>query len=332
MVDLEEFLREVSAEPPCGPDLTYDADFLALENAARGKAEQQFGDTVIAAEPPDWRAVEKHAASLLGRSKDIRVAILLCRAWVNLKGVPGLAAGVGLVLGLLDRYWDTVHPMPEDGDYFMRMNAVSSLSEVTGLLRELRQVDFLRSSAGVVTVREAESLVKGTMVEGGHKMSLDQLRLAVGDAHRQDNPAVLALVSAAESLERIVELCVGKLPGAQRPEMQGLQALLGALEELMPSQGATLIDNATDAAQLPDADHQAKPVATPGVLCNRDEAIAQLLAIAAFVEKTEPTNPAPLLIRRAARLMRMGFMDILRELSPGSLSQIENIIGGSTPP
>jgi type VI secretion system protein ImpA len=114
--------------------------------------------------------------------------------------------------------------------------------------------------------------------------------------------------------------------------MQGLQALLGALDELMPSQESTLIDNASDAAPMPDADRQPKPAATPGVLGNRDEAIAQLLAIAAFVEKTEPTNPAPLLIRRAARLMRMGFMDILRELSPGSLSQIENIIGGSTPP
>jgi type VI secretion system protein ImpA len=37
-----------------------------------------------------------------------------------------------------------------------------------------------------------------------------------------------------------------------------------------------------------------------------------------------------LLIRRAARLMRMGFIDILRELSPDSLSQIENITGGSS--
>jgi len=66
------------------------------------------------------------------------------------------------------------------------------------------------------------------------------------------------------------------------------------------------------------------------VVRSRDDAIAQLLAVAAFVEKTEPTNPAPLLIRRAARLMRMGFIDILRELSPDSLSQIENIVGGSS--
>ncbi len=329
MIEFAEFLREVSDEPPCGPDLTYDADFLALENAARGKNEQQFGDTVIPAEPPDWREVEKRASALLARSKDIRVAVALCRAWVNVKGLPGLAAGVEVVCGLLERYWETVHPMAEDGDYFMRMNAVSSLNEVTGLLRDLRQVDFLRSSAVVVSVREAEALARGNAVEGGHKMSLDQLRLAVQDGCRQENPILVAAAAAGESLKRIVELCVTKLPGAQRPETDGLQSLLAALHELMPSARAPSTAD-SDAGSVTNAEGVHNQTPQPGVLRTRDDAISQLLAVADFVEKTEPTNPAPLLIRRAARLMRMGFIDILRELSPDSLSQIQNITGGSS--
>lgn len=329
MIELDEFLHEVSQEPPCGPDLTYDADFIALENAARGKNEQQFGDTVIPAEPPDWREVEKRASALLGRSKDIRVAVALCRAWVNVKGLPGLAAGVGLVCGLLERYWETVHPIAEDGDYFMRMNAVSSLNEVTGLLRDLRQVDFLRSTAGVVSVRDAEALARGNAVEGGHKMSLDQLRLAVQEGCRQENPTLIAAITAGELLTRIVDLCVTKLPGAQRPETDGLQSLLAALHELMPS-AVSPSSADSDASSVTNAQGIQPQTLQAGVLRSRDDAIAQLLAVADFVEKTEPTNPAPLLIRRAARLMRMGFIDILRELSPDSLSQIENITGGSS--
>jgi type VI secretion system protein ImpA len=329
MIEFDEFLREISDEPPCGPDLTYDADFLALENAARGKNEQQFGDTVIPAEPPDWREVEKRASALLARSKDIRVAVALCRAWVSVKGLPGLAAGVGLVCGLLERYWETVHPIAEDGDYFMRMNAVSSLNEMTGLLRDLRQVDFLRSSAGVVSVRDAEALARGNTVEGGHKMSLDQLRLAVQDACRQESPILVAVVAAVDSLKRIVDLCVTKLPGAQRPETGGLQSLLAALNDLMPA-NTSASDASSGSSSVPDEQGALQQVAQVGGLRTRDDAISQLLAVADFVEKTEPTNPAPLLIRRAARLMRMGFIDILRELSPDSLSQIENITGGSS--
>lgn len=330
MIELDEFLREVSEEPPCGPDLTYDADFLALENAARGKNEQQFGDTVIPAEPPDWREVEKRASALLTRSKDIRIAVALCRAWVNVKGLPGLAAGIGLVCGLLERYWEAVHPVAEDGDYFMRMNAVSSLNEVTGLLRDLRQVDFLRSSAAVVSVREAEALARGSTVEGGHKMSLDQLRLAVQDACRQDSPLLAAMVAAVDSLKRIVDLCVNRLPGAQRPETAGLQSLLAALHDLMPVANLSDATSGAVSSEMPGEPVAPHPVSHVGALRTREDAISQLLAVADFVEKTEPTNPAPLLIRRAARLMRMGFIDILRELSPGSLSQIENITGGSS--
>jgi type VI secretion system protein ImpA len=327
MIEFDEFLLEVSDEPPCGPDLTYDADFLALENAARGKNEQQFGDTVIPAEPPDWREVEKRASALLARSKDVRIAVTLCRAWVNVKGLPGLAAGVSLVCGLLERYWDTVHPIAEDGDFFMRMNAVSSLNEVTGLLRDLRQVDFLRSSAGVISVRDAEALARGNTVECGQKMSLDQLRLAVQDAHRQENPILLAVKLAADSLKRMVDLCVTKLPGAQRPETDGLESLLAALHDLTPANSAT---SAASSDSAPSEHGARDQILQGGALRSRDDAISQLLAVADFVEKTEPTNPAPLLIRRAARLMRMGFIDILRELSPDSLSQIENITGGSS--
>ena len=333
MTHIDEFLAEVASEPPCGPDLTYDADFLALENAARGKNEQQFGSTVIPAEPPEWREVEKRASALLTRSKDIRVAVALCRAWVNLKGLPGLAAGVSLVAGLLERHWEHVHPLVEDGDYFMRMNAVSSLNELTGLIRDLRQVDFLRSSsAGVVSVRDAEALARGNLAEGGNQMSVGQLRSAVADAWRQENENLRAMVTASDALASVIELCASRLPGSQRPETENLRGLLAALKELLPPplEGG---DASSDAADAEAGEAQAGGLAPTGgqsgALRNREDAIAQLLTIAAFVERTEPTNPAPLLIRRAVRLMRMGFIDILRELSPDSVNQVENITGGT---
>lgn len=54
------------------------------------------------------------------------------------------------------------------------------------------------------------------------------------------------------------------------------------------------------------------------------------MRVAEFLENSEPTNPAPLLIRRSVRLMQMGFIDIVRELSPESIAQIENITGTKT--
>ena len=90
----DEEERKVSAwlEPlagesgPCGSDLEYDNDFLAISQAAAGKPESQFG----AAEPPDWRAVSAMAEALLARSRDLRVAILWLRAGLHLQGFEGV--------------------------------------------------------------------------------------------------------------------------------------------------------------------------------------------------------------------------------------------------
>ena len=41
------------------------------------------------------------------------------------------------------------------------------------------------------------------------------------------------------------------------------------------------------------------------------------------------TNPAPLLIRRSQRLMSKNFIDIIRDLVPDGLNQIEKLAGTS---
>lgn len=80
MFDLSHLAHPIDAQSPCGPDCGYDSDFLALSQAVAGKPEQQFGDTIIPAVEPDWRAVEQMASDLLGRTKDLRVVAWLTQA------------------------------------------------------------------------------------------------------------------------------------------------------------------------------------------------------------------------------------------------------------
>ena len=93
-IDVERLLQEISAESPCGDDLEYDAAFLAMQRAAAGKPAQQMGGEVAEGEAPDWRAVREAATSLLGRSKDLRIAVLLTRALLNTDGIAGFADGL----------------------------------------------------------------------------------------------------------------------------------------------------------------------------------------------------------------------------------------------
>ena len=72
---------------------------------------------------------------------------------------------------------------------------------------------------------------------------------------------------------------------------------------------------------------QTKSAGAVGEIRSREDAIRVLDLVCKYIERNEPTNPAPLLIKRAQRLMSLGFLDIIKELAPDGMGQIEVITG-----
>ena len=71
-----------------------------------------------------------------------------------------------------------------------------------------------------------------------------------------------------------------------------------------------------------------RPIASvPGTIATRDDAIQALQRVCDWIEHNEPSNPAPLLIRRAQRLMSKNFLEIIRDIMPDGLGQVEKLAG-----
>ncbi|MBN3793026.1 type VI secretion system protein TssA, partial [Burkholderia sp. Ac-20353] len=158
---IERLLTAVAPHAPCGTNLEYDADFLLLRERATPRTEQQYGDTVIPAETPDWGAVEQLALALCERTKDLRVAAHLTRSWTELRGLPGHADGLALVAGLLERWWDDVHPRVDadgDTDPTPRINALAEVAGAHDCARAARRQPLLD---GGPSVRDAERILDG---------------------------------------------------------------------------------------------------------------------------------------------------------------------------
>ena len=113
----------------CGDNLEYDEEFREMEKAAAGRPATQFDPEDV---PPDWRAVLGHTQSLFERTRDLRVAAYWTRARLRLEGVATLPEGLRLMEGLLSRYWDELHPLPDDGDAYARVNALNEMSQPGG--------------------------------------------------------------------------------------------------------------------------------------------------------------------------------------------------------
>ena len=46
-----------------------------------------------------------------------------------------------------------------------------------------------------------------------------------------------------------------------------------------------------------------------------------------FLERVEPSNPAPILIRRAQGLLDRNFLEIIQNLAPEALAELQKLAG-----
>ncbi|MCB1907186.1 MAG: type VI secretion system protein TssA [Rhodocyclaceae bacterium] len=332
MIDLDQLLAEASESPPCGPDLEYDAPFLELEQAAKGKPEQQYGDTVVPAEEPAWGQVRNLAETLLGRSKDLRIAALLMQALVSTDGFAGLKPGCDLLLGLIERYWDEIHPQldpDDDNDPIMRMNALAALADPEGLLRQVRESHLIRSrQAGQLLVRDVEVALEKLAPKGdAEAVALSQITEMMAS---EEGLAAADLVrSTLDSLKSLSSTLNEKVGADRAPDLRPLIATVTHLTQVCGSGGE--VADEEGAAEGGDAPGVAGgPLAVSGEVRSRRDAIMMIDKVIDYFSRHEPSNPAPLLLQRAKRLIDMNFVDIIRDMVPDGLTQIETIAGIKT--
>ncbi|WP_156414266.1 type VI secretion system protein TssA [Bordetella sp. N] len=360
-MEFADILTALDPRLPCGEDLEYDADFLLLQQAAVGKAEQQFGSTIIPADPPEWREVEKRAHALLERTRDLRIISYLTRAWTEIRGLPGYAEGLTLAADALERYWDSVHPRlqgededADDADPMPRVYALTSLGDVQGCARSARSASLLTGVHGQLSLRDAEAVLDGTRTDtdaypGGRERLIQNLRIAAA----QGSTEVAAVNTAAVALARIQALVSTRLGAEWAPDYRGVLRTLQCVAQQVQDSGSPDVTdasqtsvaaegaaqastgtvNASGAAVAAAAAAGAATSSTPAPAAvmrwqdaqirSRDDAMLMLAKVCAYFETHEPSHPAPYLIQRTQQLISMRFHDIMRNLAPQGLEQFE---------
>lgn len=330
---LEDWLRDTGVEPPCGPNLEYDDQFMALVSSAAGKPEQQYGETIIPAVDPDWESIVEQATQLLGRSKDLRAVVLLTRGLTRVRGLGGFAQGLEVSRRLLEHHWDDVHPrLQYDGesDPYFRSSALAALADADGLIRDLRAATLFGTPAGAVTVRAAEATLRREAT-APDAMTEAQLKQAAQAGVKVDGAPILSITVALDHCNAIGVLTTERMGAEDAPDLAALKGVLQTIQRLVPAPG---IEGAGSESAGDSASVQAPQGAGTGELRSRQDAVRVLDSVCQFLERNEPSNPAPLFIRRAQRLIGSEFMDIMRDMAPDSVGHIELITGqrGSAAP
>lgn len=317
---------------PCGPSMANSDALRSLEEAAQGKREDALGHR--AAEPPDWGGVRAQCESLFQITRDLRVGVLWLRAIVNRNGISALAPGLFLLTGLLQRYWDTVHPLPdqEDGALYERVSALSVLGVPQGLLGDLRNAQIVDLQGfGKLRVRDAE-IASGSLrprdEDANH--SKERLSQLMDAAIKQGSTVQTDVGSALQALSELVAIIDERMGSGDAPDLQLLKRMLTDIAAVLP----VTVDNSqapaalpTPGASTPQSSTQPTGQAAPGSISSRTDASRAIDLICQYLEHAEPSNPARLLLRRAQRLLHHDFLQLVKEFAPGGLGEAALVMG-----
>jgi type VI secretion system protein ImpA len=315
---------------PCGPDLEYDNDFLAITKAAAGKPESQFG----AAEPPDWRTVSELAEAMFERTRDLRLAIFWLRANLHLLGYGALPIGLKLLTGLMEGQWEHLHPLPDpdDGDMYARVNAITLLREPEALIGDLRSAPIIQDRAiGQLTVRAVElALDLAPALEGEPDLGKDPVSRML-QAAVEKTPALRAQCQEALALTRqLMSLVNDKFSSDEAPDLRPLYTLVNGVVSLLPLE-AVAEEAGVDDGDGSDGGGPGRPGGArrglSGSVTSREEAVRAIDMVCEYLMQAEPSNPASLFLRRGRQLINHDFLQLMKVLAPDALSEVARVVG-----
>ena len=330
-----ELLDPITDADPVGPNLRYDASYDKIKIARTEEEDLPQGEWGRERKTADHRLVIKLATELLAkRTKDLQVAAWLTEALTYRDGFAGLAAGLDLVRGLCERYWDGVHPGLEDGDAEMRAAPLDWI----GLYLDLpvRRIPLNKDGHDFVSYRDSRLIPSDEDADSDsekqevRQKALDEGKLApeaFDDAFAAtpksfykklaaDIEAVSTSIDALDALgrERIEDPDVVpsyyRLRDAVSEVSQAVRQLLARKLEQDPDppEDVGVDAAASDAAASSGAAAGAAATGAAGAAAavsavpkSREDAASRVAAAAKFMRSESRSDPAPFLMLRGLR-------------------------------
>ncbi|WP_321813913.1 MULTISPECIES: type VI secretion system protein TssA [unclassified Paraburkholderia] len=338
--DIETLLQPIPGDEPCGVSLLHDPALEAIK-AARREDDPSLPQGVWQTELKiaDWAAVEARCVDLLTRkSKDLMVAAWLAEAWLRQCGWDALPAGVGLITSLCERYWDTLHPLPSDGDWEYRAAPIAWIAgQFPGLLAG--RIGLCEGGdIGAITLAQYESAQRAAIALAERKdvpaarreeakREADAMTAAVCKASPEALQVRLRAIDTALEISLRFDAWLTSSLECDAPSFHALVDVSGrARHQIMewlqmhPGwQDMNRPNNAIDSTSAADlttsgtVEGRIPQMATR--LQSRELAYQQLAIIGEFLLQYEPHSPVPYMIQRALEWGAMPLPELLRQLT-----------------
>lgn len=335
MLELDDLLAPISDDLPAGEDLSFSAEFDAIQDARRADDPTlDQGEWVTDIKYADWAAAAKLCEDLLRtRTKDLRVGAWLTEANARLHGFPGLAGGFRTLAGLCARHWDQVHPQDQDAGHEERIGNFGWL--LANAVQWIREVPITQAPQGHYGLGDFEAAhARGGEDTDSGQPGLDQLEAARRDTPHGFYMQLMADVpdcrEALVELQAAVDARLGTEGPSFTPVLEQLEHLQRTVTRFARDAGV-LVDGDTGDTDGSDQPLGAGIESAPGhggPIASRRQALAQLREVAEFFRRTEPHSPVAYLADKAASWGEMPLHVWLKRVikDDTTLSQVEELL------
>jgi type VI secretion system protein ImpA len=320
----------LSEDDPCGPDLDLvgDAEYLNFLAQVEGILPTSFF-SVEDGKPFDPSTIDLRGQlaavdKLLARSRDIRLLVIRARLLVLNRDIAGFSVTIAAIAEWLDRFWDAVHPRPDEEKLAPRRATISALDLPTVIFPLQYTPLFEGRRAGSVTYRAwsvATGEVKSRTGEVG--VSAAVISEAIASADTAELAAALKHVALLDaSVQRICRAfeAHGSVVLAVLPEQ------VRKIRALIDPRGISSVSSTAGDNPLADSKQEASAVAA-APLVSIVEAERALAAIAEYYGRSEPSSPVLPLVRQAHQLIGKSFLEIMTILVPSHVDKAAFQIG-----
>jgi len=330
----EDLLNPIPGENPSGENLRYAPVFDKIKEARRADDDAPQGDWQFERKTADYAVVIKLAGEALAtKSKDLQVAAWLTEAMLQKEGFQGLKAGLELIKGLIETFWDTLYPELDDGDAEMRAAPLEWLG--TRMESALRGVPLTSQGATWFQFKESRVVGYEATADTDAKVEARNAAIAEGKTSGEAWDAAVAATPKAfyagmeETLDGILEV-LGSLNalgeekfgdvapsfGPMRTTLEEIRhtvhGLLQKKREVEPDEGAEAAVSEEEPASVEEAQAEPAPGAAPAKRkpgggpitaepVDQDDAFQRVTAVASYLRRNDPSSPLPYLLLRGLR-------------------------------
>ncbi|MBS1203458.1 MAG: hypothetical protein H6R25_357 [Proteobacteria bacterium] len=338
----QPLMSPIAGSNACGESLDYDPAFIMLQSRLQPKLDVEYGSFFEAAEPINWTDIERECQTLLQKSKDVRLVIILMRCRLRKIGLAALAEGLEALNALLCAWPDDLHPqLLDEGEFtpMLRANAFAELEDANGLLADLRNQPLPKVSGLQITIKEFEKAHQIPREEGA--LSDTDIAAIIHEWQLSARDSILPLTQAHYFLAEIRATLVKTL-AHDTPDLAiftGLLALFAndfgsgapvavAAPPVAPEEIPPVQESVETVVAMPSVAVDSPSVAPPAVtevrrgIDNRADALHRLQEVRSWFAMTEPSSPLIQVLKYAEESIGKSFADLLKMYPPEIIAML----------